>query len=188
MIILHANDEVAAKKINDYIDNGFDVFMLIYMEGCGPCNAVRPEWADFHKTLEQPYLKNNKLVIVDVNKDYSHLIKKIKQPEGFPTIIYVSKKGDKIENFEDAIIPNKTRNADSFINWVENNINDMESTTSNIDVYNRISHTNKDNKRGTHKRRHLRNKGSKKRRHFKKSHSNKRNRQNSQRKLRHRKM
>ena len=77
MIVLHANDEVAANKINDYIDNGFNVFMLIYMEGCGPCNAVRPEWADFHKTLEQPYLKNNKLVVVDVNKDYSHLIKKI---------------------------------------------------------------------------------------------------------------
>jgi hypothetical protein len=32
-------------ELNTYIDNGTDVFMLIYMAGCGPCNAARPEWA-----------------------------------------------------------------------------------------------------------------------------------------------
>lgn len=135
MIIIEAKDEASANKINNHIDNGDDVFMLIYMEGCGPCNAVRPEWKELHSALGQQYAKNNKLVIVDVNKDYAHIIKKIPQPNGFPTILYVSKRGDKIENFEDAPIVNKTRSTDSFINWIESNITKMEASPSSRTVH-----------------------------------------------------
>jgi hypothetical protein len=135
MIIIEANDEASAHKINNHIDNGDDVFMLIYMEGCGPCNAVRPEWKELHSALGQQYAKNNKLVIVDVNKDYAHIIKKIEQPSGFPTILYVSKRGDKIENFEDAPIVNKTRSTDSFINWIESNITKMDVSPGSRTVH-----------------------------------------------------
>jgi hypothetical protein len=92
------------------------------MEGCGPCNAVRPEWAELDSALGHKYAKNHNLIIVDLNKDYAHLIKKIKQPTGFPTILYVSNGGDKIENFEDAKIANKMRSTDSFVNWIGSHV------------------------------------------------------------------
>ena len=34
------------------------VFILIYMEGCGPCNATRPEWSKMAHTLQKQYSKN----------------------------------------------------------------------------------------------------------------------------------
>ena len=167
MIILHANDATSANKINKYIDDGCDVFMLIYMEGCGPCNAVRPEWSELQETLGQQYAKNNKLVIVDVNKDFANLIKKINQPDGFPTMIYTSQRGSKIENYEDSSITDKSRNVDCFIDWVESSVSKMKATSpasTHLDVYKRILHKNK-----THKKRSLRNTNSKK-----KSYKNKR--------------
>jgi hypothetical protein len=127
MIIIEANDETSTHKINHHIENGDDIFMLIYMEGCGPCNAVRPEWKELPSALGHKYAKNNKLVIVDVNKDYAPLIKKIKQPNGFPTILYVSNRGDKIENFEDARIANKMRSTDSFVNWIGSHVSNYKS-------------------------------------------------------------
>jgi hypothetical protein len=40
---LHINSEKDASKIDELIKQGNDVFILVYMEGCGPCNATRPE-------------------------------------------------------------------------------------------------------------------------------------------------
>jgi hypothetical protein len=44
-------------------------FILIFMEGCGPCNATRPEWKKIESALKDQYAKNDKLIVVDVN-DY----------------------------------------------------------------------------------------------------------------------
>ena len=32
------------------------VFILIFMEGCGPCNATRPEWKKMENVLNKDYL------------------------------------------------------------------------------------------------------------------------------------
>jgi hypothetical protein len=103
------------------------------------------------------------LVIVDVNKDYAHIIKKIEQPNGFPTILYVSKRGDKIENFEDAPIVNKTRSTDSFINWIESNITKMDVTPSSRTVHD-SPHTKSRKHRKTNHRHYLTTKGGRNRR------------------------
>ena len=55
MIIIHANTEADANEINHHVESGKDVFMLIYMEGCGPCNATRPEWKKLETALNHQY-------------------------------------------------------------------------------------------------------------------------------------
>jgi thiol-disulfide isomerase/thioredoxin len=142
MYILHVNNAAAVAKLNKHIDNGSHVFMLIYMEGCGPCNATRPEWAALAKTLGYQYSKNHKLVVADINKDVVHLIHKIPQPNSFPTMIYVSQNGNKIEKFEESSINDKSRNTDCFMNWIEGNVSKMELIDSNSRMPNKKTKTN----------------------------------------------
>jgi thiol-disulfide isomerase/thioredoxin len=75
------------------IKQGKDVFVLVYMEGCGPCNATRPEWAKIESALKDQYAKNDKLVVVDVNKDFMSNIKHIGKVDGFPTMKYIDETG-----------------------------------------------------------------------------------------------
>lgn len=130
MFAEHVNNAAKAAELNTYIDNGTDVFMLIYMSGCGPCNAARPEWAKLEHTLGGQYGKKKpyKFVVATVNKDFSHLIHKIKQPNAFPTILYVS--GNKIENYEDSSINDKRREVDCFMNWIESHVSKIEAVSN----------------------------------------------------------
>jgi len=130
MFAEHVNNAAKAAELNTYIDNGTDVFMLIYMSGCGPCNAARPQWAKLEHTLGGQYGKKKpyKFVVATVNKDFSHLIHKIKQPNAFPTILYVS--GNKIENYEDSSINDKRRDVDCFMNWIESHVSKIEAVSN----------------------------------------------------------
>ena len=130
MFAEHVNNAAKAAELNTYIDNGTDVFMLIYMEGCGPCNAARPEWAKLEHSLGGQYGKKKpyKFIIADVNKDFAHLVHKIKQPNAFPTILYVS--GNKIENYEDSSINDKRREVDCFMNWIESHVSKIEAVSN----------------------------------------------------------
>ena len=142
MHILHINSGKDVDKIDKFIKNGSDVFILVYMEGCGPCKATRPEWEKIESALKHQYVKNNKLVIVDVNKDYLSNIKNIGSIDGFPTIKYISSKGSVIEPYEKSSIKKKDRSVNSFINWIETKINNVISTTptgSAHHVYKRLS-------------------------------------------------
>jgi hypothetical protein len=148
MHILHINSEKDVGQIDKMIKQGKHVFILVYMEGCGPCNATRPEWAKMNAALKDQYARNNNLVVIDVNKDYLSGIKHIGNIDGFPTIKYISKNGKKIESYEDSSVKKKDRSSDSFINWIETNINhtiSMNPTSSAKHVYHRIK-TKKHNK------------------------------------------
>lgn len=164
MLAEHVNNEAKAAELNTYIDNGTDVFMMIYMEGCGPCMAARPEWAKLEHTLGGQYGKKKpyKFVVADVNKNFAPLIHKIKQPNAFPTILYVST--NKIENYEDSSINDKRRDVDCFMNWIESHVGKIE-VVSNIKE---LSHKRRSNRpyhkqKKTHKRgrRHLKTTGGK---------------------------
>ena len=150
MFVEHVNNAAKAAKLNKYIDSGKPVFMLIYMEGCGPCIASRPEWAKLEHTLGGQYGKKKpyKFIIADVNKDFAPLIHKIKQPNAFPTILYVS--GDKTENYEDSAINDKRRDVDCFMNWIESHIGQMEVVSNFKETPKR--HSSKKRK-SSHKRR-----------------------------------
>ena len=55
------NGETPIQTLNKFITSGKNVFALIYMEGCGPCNATRPEWQKL-KHVQQTF---DVLIIMD---------------------------------------------------------------------------------------------------------------------------
>ena len=149
MHILHINSEKDASKIDEMIKDGKDVFIIVYMEGCGPCNATRPEWGKLESALKEQYSTNDNLVVIDVNKDFISNIKHIGSIDGFPTMKYIGTYGKTIEPYEESSIKKKDRSINSFINWIESKINKVISTTptsSVKNVYDRISQTKKHNK------------------------------------------
>ena len=146
MHFLHINSEKEVSQIDKHIKKGDNVFILVYMEGCGPCNATRPEWAKLEYALKDQYAKNDKLVVIDVDKDYLSSIKHIGPIDGFPTIKYAGNYGKTIENYENSPIKKKDRSIDSFINWIESKIITAISTTptnSTKNVYHRLANTKK---------------------------------------------
>lgn len=123
------------------------------MAGCGPCNAARPEWAKLEHSLGGQYGKKKpyKFIVADINKDFAHLIHKIKQPNAFPTILYVS--GNKIENYEDSSINDKRREVDCFMNWIESHVSKIEAVSNLKETHKRrTSYRNKRVRKPTHKR------------------------------------
>lgn len=157
MIVLHINskDELHPNKelrkkyqlpqtsknniVDDIIKNKNNVFVLIWMEGCGPCNATKPEWFKLESALQNN--TDDELVVLDVNQEMLSDIKGLGNVEGFPTMKYFSNKGKKVQNYEDSSIRDKDRSVDSFINWIESNTKEVKSTTpasTPQHVYNRL--------------------------------------------------
>ena len=122
MHLLHVNSEKDAHKVDALITNGSHVFIIVYMEGCGPCNATRPEWQKMGTIMQKQYKNDKDLVIIDINKDFSNVIKHIGAIDGFPTMKYIGKKGKHIETYEDSSINKKDRSSDSFVNWIESKL------------------------------------------------------------------
>jgi thiol-disulfide isomerase/thioredoxin len=127
MKILHIDPTTKNTKLfNKYVEQGKHIFVIFYLEGCGPCNATRPEWKKIENVLKDKYGKNDNLVIADVDQE---LLKEIKylttQPKGFPTLRYISDKGKNSEDYEDC--PDlkddeKDRKVDSFVKWIDSKI------------------------------------------------------------------
>ena len=156
MIIIHADSELSAKQVNQYVNDGADVFMLIYMEGCGPCNATRPEWAKLEGALKHQYKNNDKLVLATINSTIVGSINHIGDVNGFPTILYLSNNGSKMEHFEDSSINDKQRNVDCFVNWIESHVGNVKSVSTHRDVLKRITRLNYKNRTNIRTRRNRR--------------------------------
>jgi hypothetical protein len=107
-------------------------FILFYMEGCGPCNATRPEWKKFKNVLNKDFLNRNDIVIASIDHQLAEGLKNVtSKPSGFPTMRFITNSGKDVENYEDSTINNKDRTIDSFIEWItlksgENNISKSE--------------------------------------------------------------
>jgi hypothetical protein len=154
MKVLHIDSEKNVEEVDKLIQKGNDVFILVYMVGCGPCNATRPEWSKIEPTLKEQYAKNDKLVVIDINKDFLSKIKHIGNIDGFPTMKYIGNYGKIIEPYENSSVKKKDRSITSFISWIESKINDVISTTptsSSHHVYNRLVKTGKHNKKNNKK-------------------------------------
>ena len=96
MEILHITNKTDIDHINKLTNSGKEVFILIYMEGCGPCNAVRPEWTKLENIVKNSNKNNsnkyNNVVIAQIESEHLDKLKLNSVPEGFPTIKYISKK------------------------------------------------------------------------------------------------
>ena len=122
MIFLHIDPTTRnTEDFNKHLKNGKDLFVLFYLEGCGPCNATKPEWKKLHNVFANH--DNQNIVIADVDQV---VIKEFKnfniQPKGFPAIYHISKNGKMHSEYEDAEISKKDRTIDSFVEWIEKHI------------------------------------------------------------------
>lgn len=111
------------------------IFILYYMEGCGPCNATRPEWSKLGNILSRQFLNRPDIVIVSIDKDLADKLKVGEQVNSFPTMRFMTNNGMISENYEEADIPTKDRTIDSFIAWLklktgEDNITKSEVKTN----------------------------------------------------------
>lgn len=121
-------------KLNRHLNNKQDkIFILFYMEGCGPCNQTRPEWSKLKNILSINTLKREDIVIVSIDKDlFGKLINIKKTPNSFPNMRFITDAGEKDEAYEDSDIHNKDRKIDSFVEWIklksgENNLTKSEN-------------------------------------------------------------
>ena len=131
MIFLHIDPTTKnTKKFNKYVAQGKQIFVLFYLEGCGPCNNTRPEWKKIQHILDVKYKNNNNIVIADVDQELLREIKYLtNQPKGFPSMIYISNKGKVNENYEDCNISKKDRTVDSFVEWIESKVKTQTNKT-----------------------------------------------------------
>lgn len=121
------------ETVNEHLSNKDDkVFMLIYMEGCMPCNATRPEWTKIENVLSNDFLKNDNILVVSIDKDLVDKLKNYGQePNSFPTIRFITNAGENIETYEDSEKPEKKdRTIDSFIEWIKHKSGESNITSS----------------------------------------------------------
>jgi hypothetical protein len=112
-------------EINNLINENPDknVFLFVYMDGCGPCNSTIPQWDNIPRKLKQHDKHRHDIVTLRINKDLFPLLKNMgSEPMGYPSLRHVSKNG--VEEFEDWQSPSgvKDRSTSSFVEWIEDKI------------------------------------------------------------------
>lgn len=145
MIFIHSKD---VNQVDPYIDEGKCVFILVYMEGCGPCMVTKPEWLKIESMIDNKYKNNDSIVVADINKDFLSSLKYVGDVDGFPTMKYICKKNGNlvVEPYE------KERNVKALVQWIESKINNgqmMGGSSSPYHVLRRL--TKKSNKKRTNK-------------------------------------
>jgi len=132
-------------KLNKHLSNkDAKIFILFYMEGCGPCNETRPEWSKLKNVLSKDFLNKEDIVIVSIDKDlYSKLKNANKEPMSFPTIRFMTNAGENMQTYEDSEVSNKDRTIDSFVDWIKLKTGDNNITTSEIPSYKKKNTTRK---------------------------------------------
>jgi thiol-disulfide isomerase/thioredoxin len=114
-----ADTDSKDKEIEEHIEKGTPVFVLVYMEGCGPCMATRPEW---EKIKDEHFSKQ--VVVVDVDQSILPKLEKLKSTivskngeiAGFPTMVAITKNGNKVDDYSG------DRTVGAFKSWIEETI------------------------------------------------------------------
>lgn len=96
---------------------GNHVFILIYRNGCGPCNRAKPEWYGLKSVLEEKYKTRDDVAIIDVEAKHLSAIKNIGVVDRVPTFKYIHNKTQRQESYVG------TRSTDEFVKWIESKIN-----------------------------------------------------------------
>jgi len=136
----NTNGKNLVKKLDNHLGNKNNKsFVLFYMEGCGPCNATRPEWNKIKNVLNKDFLNRDDIIIASIDHTLSENMKNvISKPSGFPTMRFITNSGKDVENYEDSEIDNKDRTIDSFVEWIK--LKSGEKNISNYDKENYLTH------------------------------------------------
>lgn len=120
MVFLHINKESKNhKKLDECIKDGNKkIFLLVFMIGCGPCEATKPHWLNIENSkLDDDLKKDENIVIVDLEQSLLNSLENLpKQPAGFPSMYYITDGGKTCEDFDSG------RDIDSFIKWIESKV------------------------------------------------------------------
>jgi len=116
MIFLHINSKSNnASLFNQYVEEGKQIFVFFYMEGCGPCNLTKPEWKEIETMMKSE--SDDNVVIVDVDQEVLEEIQYLQsKPVGFPTMRYITNKGKTTEDY------NGERKTSAFVSWIKSKI------------------------------------------------------------------
>lgn len=104
--------ETKIESVNNFINDDNPVFLFMFLEDCGPCNATKPEWEKIPDHLKKEYLDDEKIMIVELNQSFQNKFTNIgKEPMGYPCIRFI--KGKTIKEYEGA------RTGEAFAEWIE---------------------------------------------------------------------
>ena len=136
------------EKLDSYLGNkNTKTFLLIFMEGCGPCNATRPEWSKIENVLSPKILNRKDIVIASIDNQLAKKLKNLNtQPNSFPTMRFITNGGLNSENYEDSNITKKDRTIDSFMEWVHS-----KNRNSNMKPHNKYHNKSRNNFNKTNK-------------------------------------
>lgn len=119
MPVIHIPNSASEEEIssvNDYLQGDNPSFVLLYMDGCGPCSETHPQW----KKMENKFSNNQDIGIFDIemsnleNINHKNLTKDV---VGFPTMRYV--KGNVCEDYEKCNGITTDRSYNSFLDWID---------------------------------------------------------------------
>ena len=104
-----------ASAINKFLKSGKNAFVLIYMDGCGPCMSTHPEW----KKLESKFGNQDDIGVFDIEMsnlgeiNHEGLKRNI---AGYPTMRHVH--GDSAGEYEKCENISHDRTHESFVDWI----------------------------------------------------------------------
>ena len=108
--------------INSY-KQGKEIYVFVYMEECGHCKVVRPDWEKIEKNIKKEFPKAH-FVVTKVERKYiSNLKKYLGNITSFPTFLKI--KDNKVEKHT----PNRDYN--SLWQWITGNKKKGGKTRSN---------------------------------------------------------
>jgi hypothetical protein len=143
------------KRLDSYLGNKKNkTFILIFMEGCGPCNATRPEWTKIKNVVSSDFLNRDDITIAAIDHTLAEKLTNLKRkPASFPTMRFIEGSGE--ENYEDSSIPTKDRTIDSFVEWIKLKTGEKDIGKSDIQhiIYKKHHKTHKKNHKA-HKSHH----------------------------------
>jgi hypothetical protein len=105
-----------ASAMNKFLKSGKNAFVLIYMDGCGPCMSTHPEW----KKLASKFENQDEIGVFDVEMsnlgeiNHEGLKRNI---AGYPTMRHVH--GDSTSEYEKCENISHDRTHESFLEWIE---------------------------------------------------------------------
>ena len=125
------NHENLINEFNTNVNSGKHIFLFLFLEDCNPCNATKPKWANMKKYLKKEHLKNDDIVIAQINqKLFNNLNGVGSEPMGYPSLRYI--KSPSVEEYEDCNISNKDRSSESFAEWIKSKVGEKNMDSGKI--------------------------------------------------------
>ena len=114
------NHEELLTQFKTNVRSGKHVFLFVFMEGCPPCKATKPEWDDIKTKLADEHLQNNDIIIAEINQLLFKNLDKVVGDEsmGYPCLRYI--KDNNVEEYENP------PNVSSFVEWIDKKLKDTK--------------------------------------------------------------